>query len=522
MTTLAQTLCTEKNVSFAQTFRYQYVIAPERLDLPGMPAEPVGSQWLHRGEALRRADLRDRNGRAFGVVLGIAVDHEGALPEEALARDFDSTAPDALARLERYLTRLAGRYALITTLAGGTHFHCDPVGMIGATCARETRRLAASPFLCIDRPVDPHPLYDAEAIAAGTGSYGFDHTCDAAVRRLNANHRFDLDAFTSQRFWPRAGDPVTAAPADYAAIHDEMIAAGRAIIDRMTALHPVALPLTGGYDSRILLALAGGDSRARLTQVFSHINTYANRRDSHVAEGLCRIAGLPYQRHDRKRNEIPRWKARKAMRRYRIASGGNPPPAEVANGLAQYVPEGAVVMRGHQTNVMRGQYIKTADPDRQRVARWQIRMMRLVGAGQFDATVAARFADDFKRVQGDFPAHVLADRAADFMFFETLVPAALGVLFPGQDHAFYLSPFNSRRLVQLSMQFDTAYRLMPGAVSTDFLLRADPALAQAPFGGELTPAMAADARTEALVQARLSASHARWQSGFTLWPEGAA
>lgn len=523
MSTLAARLCSEKNVSFAQAFRYQYVIAPQRLDVEGMLVAQVGTQWLHYGADLRRADLLDCNGRFFGICLGVAVDHDGRLPAEALSATFDSEAPDALDRLETYLPVLSGRYALITQLRGRAYFHCDPVGMIGAVYAPETRRIAASPFLCIDREVEPHPLYDHDAIRSGVGTYGFDHTCDKGIVRLNANHRLDLETFETTRFWPRRDDPFTAPPENYARIYDEMIAAGRKIIDRMTRLGPTALPLTGGNDSRILLALTTPESRGRIGQVFSHVNTYANRRDAHVAARLCALLELEHECHDKRENSIPRWKARQAVRRYQIASGVmGMAPVEIRNGLAQHVTQGAIVMRGHQTNIMRGQYLVTSEPEKQRVARWQIRMMRLVKAGTFDGKVAARFKPDFDRIQNTFPQQVLQHRAADFMFFETLVPCALGPMFPGQDHAFYLSPFNSRRLVQLSMQFDTEYRMTAHAVTTDFLLRADPSLAGAPLGSEFTASLEMTEETEEKRTSRLADARRRCAEIFATGDAGQA
>lgn len=513
LNTFAQQLCSDSNVSFAQTFRYQFVISPEPLELPGFVSAACGGFQVCSGEALRRVTLQDKNGVSFGVCLGVAVDHDGQLPEEYFAQNFDSTAPSALVALEDYLAVLSGRYALITHLAAQTYFHCDPVGMIGAVYAPETRRIASSTFLCINRPVEWHPAYDRAEVEAGEGSYGFSHTCDAHVMRLNANHRMTLDTFETKRFWPRPDDAFTTSEAQYGALYDEMIAASRKIIARMTTLGPTSLPLSGGNDSRILMALAGEDTLQDITQLFSHINTYANRRDAHVASMLCAAKGVPFEVHDRKKVKVERFVRRLAGRRYRIGSGTlTTIPKEIENGVFLDVVEDAIVMRGHQTNIMRGQYLTTANPEDWKNARWQIRMMRLVGNGKFNDAVAARFQEDFRAYYDDLPTNA-RDRSADFIFFETLVPAALGTLFPGQDRAFYLSPFNSRRLVQLSMQPDTSYRLR-NATTIDLLLRADPALAVLPFASEL-PADLAE-KPDALTKRddRVGAGLDRYRSVF--------
>ncbi|MDX8348950.1 hypothetical protein SLH49_13270 [Cognatiyoonia sp. IB215446] len=484
MTTYAQRLCSENNVRFSQTFRYQYIVGASKTDLPGFTSTAVGRYWVGSGEGLRCRTLTDSAGVAFGLCLGIAIDHDGKTPEEVFSAGFDSASADALRKLEQYLECLAGRYAIISHLNGKTYFHCDPVGMIGAVYAPETGRIASSTFLCIDRPPIWHPLYNRDEIEAGEGTYGLNHTSDAHVFRLNASHRMELDTFRTERFWPPKQAAFVADDAHYGAIYDEMIIATRRIMTRMTTLGETSLPLSGGNDSRLLMAQADDDTLRDITQVFSHINTYANRRDAHVAAILCRAKNRPFEVHDRKKVSVPRYVRRLAERRYRIGSGTMAVvPKEIENGLFLSVRENAIVMRGHQTNIMRGQYLVTADPQEWRKPRWQIRMMQLVGKGKFNGEVAARFMPDFQRCYDDLPENALV-RSADFIFFETLVPAALGTLFPGQDHAFYLSPFNSRRLVQLSMQPDTQYR-MRNAPTTDVLLRADPVLAALSFAYEL-------------------------------------
>lgn len=513
-TPLALKLCSDANVSFQQTFRYQYVVSPDPLDLPSFSETRIGGKHVYAGAALRTAVLKDGQDRTFGIILGIGIDHDGALAEEALKKRIpDATSPDAQDQLEHYLAILAGRYAVIVEFGGQVYFYCDPVGMIGAVYAAETGRMAASPALCIDRPYVPHPLYDPEKIEAGEGSYGFSHTCDMHVQRMNGSHRFHFSGFFSQRFWPRSDDTFTATAEDYPAIYDEIIAAEQNIIGRMVRIGKTAMPLTGGNDSRILFALTKPEDRPLLTQRFSHINNYANRRDSVVGTALCRAAGVPHDVHDRKKISVKPFIRKKASRSYQIASGTNGPvPKEIANGLFLSVTEGATVMRGHQCNILRGQYLTTSIPEKWTEPGWHIRIMRTVGENQFNTEIAKKFTPDFMRYYRDLPENA-KQRSADFIFFETLVPAALGVLFPGQSHAFYLSPFNSRRLVQLCMQPDTAYR-MTNAGTQDLILRAAPEIFPVPFNFELPADLRDDEESFEKRKSRCTAAvqrQAAWQ-----------
>ncbi|WP_341365892.1 hypothetical protein [Yoonia sp. BS5-3] len=460
------------------------MISPTPQSLPGFITGTCGGFWVSSGEALRRVPLLDRNGVRFGVCLGIAVDHNGSLPEEYFAENFDSTAAQALDALEGYLPILSGRYALITHLSDRTYFHCDPVGMIGAVYAPETGRVASSTFLCIDRPVEWHPLYDHDRVQAGDGSYGFSHTCDTGVHRMNANHRLELDSLETKRFWPRESDIFSAPESSNQPIYDEIILAIRAIMSRMTTLGHTSLPLSGGNDSRILMALAGDGVLENIDQVFSHINNYANRRDAQVAASLCQAKKVSHEVHDRKKITVKRYIRRLAGRQFRIASGVfASTPKEIENGLFLNVKADSVVMRGHHTNILRGQYIVTSNLKQRAKPDWQIRQMRLAGRSVSKREHIHAFESFFWKYYDDLPVNA-RNRSVDMMLFETRVPNVLGTLFPGQHHAFFLSPFNSRRLVQISMQPDTAYRLT-NAPTTDLLLRADPVLAALPFAYEL-------------------------------------
>lgn len=486
--------CNIQNVDFDKTFQYQYVVSNESLCLPGFSDHLVGNFCVQTGAKLQVATLQDRDGRTFGLCLGIAVDHSGVVLGDQPIKDVVSTETDVFDQFERYLKVIAGRYAIIVHVAEETRFYCDSVGMIGAVYAPETRRIAASPLLCIDRPIVDHPLYDHTAIEQGRGTYGLLHTRDQHVHRLNANHYMNLDHFFHRRFWPK-NENFDISKKQYADNFDELIEATGKVISAIAKRYKTAMPLTGGNDTRILFALAGVEGRQQVNQYFAHINNYATRRDAFVGQQLCELKGLSFEQHDRKKNNVPIFTRKRAVKQYHIASGANTPaPKEIQNGLVQRIEGGSVVMRGHQTNIMRGQYLITSDSQKWLEDTWQIRMMRLVGDGEFNSEVAARFRPDFQKCFGDLPENALS-RAADFMFLETLVPSALGILFPGQPDNFYLSPFNSRRLVELSLGFDAEYRLA-NHTTYDLLLRADPEIARLPFAFELSADLSGNTDTE--------------------------
>ena len=478
-------LCENAKVDFASAFRYQYVASPKPMDVPGFSVATLGAYYIYSGPDLRSCPLVDGSGTTFGLVLGIAVDHDGCTAEDALPDLISkASAVKAQATLERYLTKLAGRYAIFVNISGRLLFYCDPVGMIGAVYAAETRRIGSSPTLCIDRPYEDNPRYDVKMIADGKAMYGFDHTRDLHVLRMNANHRMDLKEFVTTRFWPRDDDVFGLEQAEYGAAFDEMIAAERRIIDRITTLGTTVIPLSGGNDSRMILALTEAETRKRVALYYTHINNYSGRRDADLGQQLASQLDLPHEKHDHKTAKTDPAAVALAAKAFAIASGGlGACPAEIANGLYQLLPKDAIILRGHQCNILRAQYVRFSDPDRWTDPMWHIRWMRLLPSESFGPRQRQKFVPDFMRFYNDIPKPARA-RSADFFFFEALVPAALGHVFPGLSHAFYMSPFNSRRLVQLVMGFDTAYRMSNNGTH-DLLMRAEPRLGTLPFLADL-------------------------------------
>lgn len=507
-------LCENAKVDFASAFRYQYVASPKPMDVPGFSATTVGGYYIYFGPDLRSRPLIDGSGATFGLVLGIAVDHDGRTAEDALkAVIANASAATAQEALERYLAKLAGRYAIFVTISGRLLFYCDPVGMIGAVYAAETRRIGSSPTLCIDRPYEDNPRYNIKTIADGKGMYGFDHTRDLHVFRMNANHRLDLVEFVTTRFWPRDDDVFGLEQAEYGSAFDEIIAAERRIIDRITTLGTTVIPLSGGNDSRMILALTAAETRKRVALYYTHINNYSGRRDADLGQKLASRLDLPHEKHDHKTAKTDPAAAALAAKAYAIASGGlGACPAEIANGLYQLLPKDAIILRGHQCNILRAQYVRFADPERWTDPMWHIRWMRLLPSESFGPRQRRKFVPDFMRFYNDIPKSAQA-RSADFFFFEALVPAALGHVFPGLSHAFYMSPFNSRRLVQLVMGFDTAYRMSNNGTH-DLLMRAEPLLCTLPFLADLEADMTEGPEQYKKRMDRLADAAERYQHWF--------
>lgn len=465
---------------FAKAFRYQYVISRQEEQIHSFSHHTCGQWHIHSGKDLPACALHDALGRPFGVLLGIAVGPTGLLSAPLQHLPLDSTAPDFWDRLEDFIVDTAGRFALLAECGGQARFYTDPVGMIGAVCDPLARRVAASPLLALDRPVVPNPKVDPEIVAHHGGKISLFHTADKHVRRLNPNCFLDLRTFREHRFWPREDDSLNA-PADPVEAFDRIYAQASFNIGAIAAAHPTALPLTGGQDSRLLLTFAKPHA-ARIRHYFSHINNYATRRDAAIGGILCQRLNLRHQALDKRDYSLPEAEIEKRRSIYHLTTGAPmPPPQEHLNGTANGLPENTVILRGHLTDLLRAVFV-TRPQGLWDVVNWQIKKLLIVPNSMFGPETASLFRDDFTAWQKTLntPAR---SKAVDFLFLEVYYSSTVGAVFPALWQHFYLSPFNSRRLIALSLSFADKHRVASGPVF-GIIERFAPELSDVPFDFE--------------------------------------
>lgn len=481
----AQQLWSYRYGSFAERFRYQYVISRSTESIEGFVERKIGDLNLYCGKDLPLRELHDATGAKVGYVLGIAVGTGAQQSKETLKLPFKKTAKTFWTRFESFLDDAAGRYAFVLHALGQSRLYTDPVGMIGAVYNVEDGYVASSTMLAIKRALRPHPKYDFDAIRDLAGKITLFHTADQDVRRLNPNYYLDLGTLESKRFWPR-NVSFTPEPEDPSAVYKEIIETARGNIGAIANDYPCSLPVSGGMDSRLLLAFAG-EHRGKIKQFYTHINNYATRRDAAIAQELCRVCEVDHEVHDKRHFGIARREARLNLRAYELTFGAPAsPPQEYQNGVIYGVPDGNVIMRGHQTDLLRAVYVfrpqsEWRDPD------WQIERLLVVPRAHFNAEIADRFREDFVAWQSTLPASAM-EKAADFMFLEVYSSASIGSSFPALWRNFYLSPYNSRRLIALSLQFSEKRRRASEPVY-ELIEMMDEDLSKVPFDFEAPPSL---------------------------------
>jgi hypothetical protein len=467
--------------SFAHHFRYQYVISRQQEDLDGFSHHQLGPFHLHCGQDLPTHALHDINGDTVGYVIGIAVGPDAKIVNDATRLPFPQGVPDFWAALERFIVETAGRFAFTVAHQGQYRLYTDPVGMIGAVFSRKDGYVAATPLLCIKRKIEENPLFDLDIVRNRGGKISLLHTADRHVVRLNPSFYLDLNSLEATRFWPM-DERFTPPPNNPMDVYQDIIARAAANIGALARAFPCSLPISGGQDSRLLLALAKSH-RDQIRQYYTHQGNWASRRDAVIAKKLCAAVGVPHEIHDPSDFELSRKQQRQITRAFQITMGlETAPPREYLNGAAQGVQDNNVVLRGHQTDFLRAVYVFEPQ-EKWTESAWQIERLLIVPRDDFTQDIADKYADTFKAWQATLPENAW-DKAADFMFLEIYYASTVGARFPALWRNFFLSPFNSRKLITLALQFSELWRRHSLPVF-DILQYIDEGLSAVPFTFEM-------------------------------------
>ncbi len=396
------------------------------------------------------------------LVLGIAVDEAGALATDDRLGSVLTEGHD-LGGLERYIAGLGGRYIVLLKHGKVRRLYLDPTGSMGAMFNRENGTIGSSLYLVLDRDPERSPEYPEELIVS---RYAFGYTADRDVLALMPNHHFNLETGEQTRFWPTEDMSLS-----YSSLEEldaglkTVIARHTQIMSALTGAHtPLILPLSGGQDSRILMAIA---AHAGLSPdyVFSHVTNYNTLLDAQIAAEMCAVTGWHLATLDAMKPDeaiaMPPRRIYRYLREAALARGRlnhAHPTRRREHQMIQRemlatnaLPKGGVVMRGHVTDISKAVLWRNLG----------IRSFAKSGPeGVKDEVAASRLFHDRPElaanpwVQSQFGAwrktlpKAADDRVIDFMGLELYRNYSLGFSFYGFWRNFYMAPGCDRQIIQ--------------------------------------------------------------------------
>ena len=494
--------CKRAGVDFETAFRWQYLLTQRHISQTALIKYTFNGWNFYVGDGVSVANLEDVKGRQVGLFIGVGVDQQGLVEGNYQIPSLDLDSDGFFEAFEAWLFYVAGRYNVLISRGKENRFYSDAVGMNGMVYDHEGRQVASSLGLCLERDVIDHPLYDHSYIERGEGNYSLFHTKDKGVRRGNPNFYLDLSDFTETRFWPRTEDFTTLRSRQD--IYAEIISRTAQVIKNINEKFKTVLPLSGGQDSRLLVAIAGEDL-AGVDLYFTHITNYASRIDATIAGEIAKYLNLDHEIYDRRDFNIIKGDVVKLEAEYHAALGMKMPLKNgMARGLHKGVPDRWLILRGHQTDFLRAVFIDKLGADGRNNLRWQIKRLLIVPRKEFNGKIYKRFAPEYKSWIATLPENSL-ERQVDLMFLEIYYSSTIGALFPALSRNFFMSPFNSRHLVSLSLSIEESYRRSSFAVN-DILLTLNPELHEIPFDYEFGGARGLDSINDREQMAEVTAA----------------
>jgi hypothetical protein len=322
----------------------QFCFAPRSTPTPDAtwPETPFpGGMALRRSPDLPVVHARTTDGEPVALV-GDAYQSAAGEPSPR-----DCIAASRLDDLPRRYASWTGRWALLSA----REVHLDAAGLLSVFYPDPERRrgrmvVSSSPSL-LHAALDPEPsdeLADELVYEVGLDFYVGPRTRSPLVRRLSPSQILRIDPAAGRcepipRPILRSIDP----DADYARLRER-------ILDNLTRTAAAAgrgksaifLPLTAGYDSRLLLAVAlkAGLAFETYTMLYGSDET---KPDFEIARRLARLAGV---RHVllRPRDEDPALSA--LWRSHTLGHAEGADRSFMSRGQWSAFPKGALILRG--------------------------------------------------------------------------------------------------------------------------------------------------------------------------------
>jgi Asparagine synthase len=191
---------------------------------------------------------------------------------------------------EEFIYEFAGSFIAVTEIDDQLRVYLDPSGLMPLVYSEKLEMAAANPHLISGSPYD----YDddhREISIENDGWFPFGLTSKSGVKRVLPNHYLDLLSWSIHRHWhlPRSSGRRSFRE-NVEAVANRLTTT----IQTIAAKHPIALALTGGYDSRTLLACAG--SAIDQIRTYTTIVSDAAAWDAKMASKISSKLGVQHRR----------------------------------------------------------------------------------------------------------------------------------------------------------------------------------------------------------------------------------
>lgn len=482
--------CQEHGLDPADVFSNHFVFSKDKLLSNGCFGQVSIGDWTFQyGEKTRFRLMRNRDGIAYGVFVGLGVDGVGRYVDEGSFDDFDPGSRSFWFALQSYINEIAGRYVVFATKGKEARCFFDPVAHMTTLYNSTLGVLASSVYLAIDRAPIKNSKFDCHGIRTENVEEGREpnfilgHSMDRDVKFVLPNHRLDLPDFKMVRIWPKDGSFQDASTDQFGRVLDEMVARQTQILDAILDNEPCILPVSGGADSRKLLACLSHRLND-LKSIFAFQHTSYAQDDCDAGEYVSSLVGARFSRFTASDAKI-RFPLTRRQQQHRNAlfwlrsSDVAWPTKEYRKRCYLMPPKDTVHLRGNVMDLTRAVWWGRWDARRMLIKpglKYEIGNLFLMASPSVD--IVADWAEEYLTWKQGLPKN--AQRLVhDFIFLELFLHVSSAKYYAYPDY-FYVNPFSDRRLIELTLCLPLDFRFGT-TVNEEFLKRAEPRLANQPY-----------------------------------------
>lgn len=453
-------ICKKTDRSFQRIFRAQYFISEEGGLCPeGWVTRRLKGWHLYHCPELRVAEIFAKNGRRIGWFLGIGVAQDGSLfPSDtrlAVAPDDDTF----WSVVETTIEGVAGRYIAILSDGREERIYHDPVCDLSCVFDPTSRTVASTLLLCLHRPLVRNRRMPHRGPLKGKHNYALQQTADRYVKRALPNHYLSLRTFAPVRHFPRGDEVLEADETQFDTICEKIAERLQQVTTTLLTNFDCVLPVTGGNDSRNLLACAADVIGQTQTTLFTHHINKMSGFDCMIGQQIGKVLGLDVQivdvvgqisqgRLHGRPLHARQWDTAYATGYQTIGK------RSVHVAAVDLAPEGDLLLRGNIMELMRANQYPQG---RQGPFDLKHGLAKLRVAPTIDDTAVAAWGDDYMMWVDTLPENAKA-KTYDFAFIEQLLPNTMGGTLWGPVPQFYMNPFADRDMMRLALSLPASLR----------------------------------------------------------------
>jgi hypothetical protein len=351
------------------------------------------SGWVH---PLLPTTVVSQGSRSV-VLLGLALDSaHPADDSSAIAERLLNTCREDAQSLARACGSLAGRYIVVFETPAGTWVLQDAVGLRGLVysadlrgevwCASDSGLLAHYLDRAADSEVTAHAAEARDRMGAEYWWMG-SRTLVEGVAALLPNHALDVRRRSAVRTWPLERR-VPRATKDVATSAVDLL---QTVCGTAARRWKIALPLSAGWDSRLLLAAVKGVEEDVWLYTVRHRDDEATADDIRIAGELAAIAGLEHH------VITPEDAMGSRFSLEYMAHTSNPHPwwGSLTEALIGRMPPGAICMKGAASEIAKQNHGGIAD---QRVDSALVLALSGQPATRFALDQADKWIESYRRL----------------------------------------------------------------------------------------------------------------------------